>query len=1056
MRSQKSSNHIGKSLLFSASTLGLITAVPALAQEADAETTQEEAVEEDVIVVSGIRQSLESAQNVKRNADTVVDVVTASDIGALPDRSVSEVLQRVPGVNVLRFAGPNDPDHFAVEGSGVSIRGFPFVRSELNGRDVFGANSAGVLGFEDVSPELLGSVVVFKNQTSDLIEGGLAGTIDLRTRVPFDKNGQLISGTVEFNFTDFAKELTPTISGLYSNNWDTDSGRFGILFNGSYSRLKSRADATSIANFVEADFGAGTVLVPTGGGVRSQEFDRERLSLAGAAQYESPDGRWLATAQFLRSDSDLTWGENVSETAADGSGPASSFDPTDFVFDDNGVFQSGTITDNSQWRGPNATAALLSPTGGQQLFLNRERFENDVTNDYGFNLKFAASDNLRFNFDAQYVESTARVIDLTVHGSTFAPIFLDLTGGGAEVTHIIPDGAAANFYQDPSNYFLRSAMDHQQDNEADSLSFRGDVEYDFSSDGWLRSVRAGARYNKQETTIRASDFNWGNISEVWTSRDVQGNSGGDFNAIESLVLLGGNSNPDVEAAVAGLFSTERFLNFNRGLEADTGLIGGAPFYNGPRTEDYEAWAAAIEGIRAAAGGATGSGPFGGPYATLGNRVGADESLIPGSVFFPSEVGNVDRETFAAYARFDYGFDDIFGDLTELTGNIGLRYVRTDRTVDTVERVPSFDALFGNQLDNCPGQPGFMPDPGQTPPGFCSEDLDALRAFFGDGSLTQVPVDLTYDYFLPSFNAKLDLTNGHIIRFAASRTLARPSNDDVFQRVRVNTAPETTIEDGMGGFINVFNGFEAAGLGGSPTGSADLLPQLAWNFDLAYEWYFANAGSVTLTGFYKEIDNFINFEPRVISAAGLDLPRNTLVNAEESASLKGFEVSYQQFYDFLPGALSGLGLQLNYAFIDAEGVEPTIDPNIPAEDDIPIARFEIDQGIFPRVSRHNVNVIGLYEKGVVQARVAYNWRSSFQLTPRDVIFPFASIYQPATGQVDASIFFDVNDVLKVGVQGVNLLDDVTETTQSINEAGLRAPRNGFTNDRRISFVLRATY
>jgi len=81
------------------------------------------------------------------------------------------------------------------------------------------------------------------------------------------------------------------------------------------------------------------------------------------------------------------------------------------------------------------------------------------------------------------------------------------------------------------------------------------------------------------------------------------------------------------------------------------------------------------------------------------------------------------------------------------------------------------------------------------------------------------------------------------------------------------------------------------------------------------------------------------------------------------------------------------------------------------------------------------LIGLYEKGPVQARVAYNWRSEFQITPRDVIFPNATIYQPSTGQLDGSLFVDVNDNWKVGVQGVNLLDDVTETTQSINEAGL---------------------
>ena len=74
------------------------------------------------IIVTGIRQSLANAQSIKRNSDTIVDAITAQDIGALPDRSVTEALQRVPGVEINRFAGSNDPDHFSVEGSGVTVR----------------------------------------------------------------------------------------------------------------------------------------------------------------------------------------------------------------------------------------------------------------------------------------------------------------------------------------------------------------------------------------------------------------------------------------------------------------------------------------------------------------------------------------------------------------------------------------------------------------------------------------------------------------------------------------------------------------------------------------------------------------------------------------------------------------------------------------------------------------------------------------------------------------------------------------------------------------------
>ena len=143
-----------------------------------ASSTNPDAGRGGAIIVTGIRQSLRSAQNIKRNSDTVEDVITATDIGALPDRSVTEALQRVPGVAINRFAAPSDPDHFSVEGSGVVVRGLTFTRSEFNGRDTFSTGVYGqAINFQDVPAELLGSVEVFKETTADRIEGGLSGTV---------------------------------------------------------------------------------------------------------------------------------------------------------------------------------------------------------------------------------------------------------------------------------------------------------------------------------------------------------------------------------------------------------------------------------------------------------------------------------------------------------------------------------------------------------------------------------------------------------------------------------------------------------------------------------------------------------------------------------------------------------------------------------------------------------------------------------------------------------------------------------------------------------------
>jgi TonB-dependent receptor len=194
------------------------TAAPAWAQDADA-TAQDATVaaaEEEVgdIIVTGFRASLQSAQNIKRNADTVVDVISAEDIGALPDRSVAETLQRIPGVNIGRFEKTSDPTRFSVEGTGVIIRGLPFVSSQLNGRDIFSANGGRALSFEDVSPELVGRVEVYKNITADQIEGHIAGLVNLVTRKPLDRRGFHVAGSIEANYGDLRQEWSPTTTSL--------------------------------------------------------------------------------------------------------------------------------------------------------------------------------------------------------------------------------------------------------------------------------------------------------------------------------------------------------------------------------------------------------------------------------------------------------------------------------------------------------------------------------------------------------------------------------------------------------------------------------------------------------------------------------------------------------------------------------------------------------------------------------------------------------------------------------------------------------------------------
>ena len=207
----------------------VLAGASANAQDSNAKAGSDPAVELEAVQVTGLRGSLMRAQDLKQDAEQIIDSVTAQDIGALPDRSVTETLKRVSGVTVTGFAARDDTDHFSAEGSGVMIRGLTFVRGELNGRDVFSANGGRGLSFEEIPAELMAGVDVYKNPSAEIIEGGLGGTVNLRTRKPFDEPGRKIAGSVDYNYGDKAKDARPSASFLFSDRWQTGIGEVGFL-----------------------------------------------------------------------------------------------------------------------------------------------------------------------------------------------------------------------------------------------------------------------------------------------------------------------------------------------------------------------------------------------------------------------------------------------------------------------------------------------------------------------------------------------------------------------------------------------------------------------------------------------------------------------------------------------------------------------------------------------------------------------------------------------------------------------------------------------------------
>lgn len=1140
----------------------LASAVMAVAASSFA---QDDILEEEVIV-TGTRANLQNAQDIKRDADTFVDAISAEDIGSLPDRSVLEAIQRLPGVSVERFAGPDDPDHFSVEGSGAIIRGMTATRSEFNGRDSFTANSGRGLSFQDVSPELMGGVDVYKNQTADMIEGGIGGTISLRTRKPFDSDGRVIAANIDYSYGDLAEVWTPTYSGLYSNRWDTNSGEWGFLLNFADSSLRGRSHGIQSDAYVKYDptviRGAEAfadreyVWMPNGANLLDKDDDRERQGVATSIQWESPDDTLLATFEYIRSDSTLAWTERAlkyqggyyDEGAANDirrTRPADAEinnnlrginEDSEFQFNDEGIFESGFLTEVDGWRLADINRDH-APAGGQfgHKFQTDTRYKetNTLVEDVSFNLKWNPTDNFELEWDAQYIEAETKDDDIVVHLGLYALQDYDTTTGTPTLNLYEPWGgrrdaaraaAAAdpdysgpsyetgdyptnandlyyypgfsedsagdsNYFQDPNSYWWRSAMDHYERSEGESVATRLDGTFHFDDGGFLRSVKAGVRYAKREQLVRTTDWNWGSL-------------GPEFSGGNKALWL-----PDVPSQYD-----------------DVDLIDWSEFHGGgvaniPGDKLAHASVDFVKSLLVENGGVPEYGVTDGwvPYQ---NRANVDPEF---GIFTPGEIYDTTETNNAAYVRLDFGSDET---RFRFSGNIGLRYYKLTReakgSIQFPDLVPEPQNLppaeWGRSLDRAAvvawvdeqvaagGEDvNDYPDPGDDPDSaewaayhqrvaeidaaydavingneWIGDQLNWLspeEQAFGNNLEVLQTAEKEFDGVLPSLNLKVELTDDLIARFAVSKAVAWPDMDQVRNQAALGNldvqvsryeapeqdddAPPTPAPIRTADQRVILDAYVPAwtGSGGNPY----LEPMESTQWDLSLEWYFADVGSLTASVFHKDLENFFvsgAFPKTYTNPSGQTETADVVhtINTGDG-ELDGVELAYQQFFDMLPSPFDGLGVQATYTYIDAKGVPN--DELTPEEDGFTGttndtgARVALNDIPLQGQSKDTVNFVLMYEKYDWNARLAYNWRSRYLLTTRDVISKYPLWYDDH-GQLDGSVFYNINDNVTVGMQFTNITNSQSETIMILDGQGAETGRSWFVADRRASLVLRANF
>ena len=899
-----------------------------------------------------------------------------------------------------------------------------------------------------------------------MIDGGIAGTVNLITRKPLDTDGLRIAGSAELNYGDIAEETSPNFSFLGSNTWDTNNGSFGLQLGVSTSELNTRSYASQVTDPCYRDPGldtkciratpvgdsgvgggtpiygpdnfppAGSVVVPKGAGVRTTGYERDRDAISLVGQWESKDNDLLVTAEYLRAKAELFVDEHAMLALVNDDNlfpvPATG---TDWTFN-NGSFQSGVLSQVA-WRGedncaPGSISTPANPdfTGDRPCLpqigiptelLRFQRQDDSVTEDFSLDISWNLTDDLRLNVEAQRVEAERTEDGFISAMHTYSDIFLDMTGETPNVQFLAPittDGSTdPNYFTNPDRTYYWFLLDSLIENEADMNTLRADLEYHFSDEGFIRDMQFGARWSDRNRITRDNRFaNWGNLSFPWA-----GNQSWAENWEVKQAPVFASQYP----GAANVYNP--FADFQRGNTA-VPVPGGAAWFFGGAQMLGEYLSGLSQEQAAAIHADTFAPEFGVAWGPVANRAG----VIEGTPFLPGEISDVTEITQSAYARFDFAIDG----KVPITGNFGIRYVET-----TIESGGEL------QFPLQPPDPSLCTTPEGQLPGFCllspARQAEFVSAFTGE--LIQDDGDIDYEHWLPSLNVRFDLTDTFLMRAAVSKGISRPDLADyatggVFYDNTNTLRDAGTLETGPLFAVN--------------TGNRLLEPIEAWSYDLAAEWYFADVGQFTFSLFYKDFEGLISQGATLRTFTGESTPATDVEvrgpSNLEDASMWGYELTYQQVLDFLPGPFSGLGVQATYTYVDASDLKTQ-------ENQVVRQPFAADLGL-RGISEDTLNLVVFYETDVWSARLAYNWRSEYLITPRDDIFPFSPIYHEDTGQLDGSIFYNFANLgffeeFQVGLQVVNLLDEVTQTSQIIDYDGSRYPRSAFRNDRRYTLAAR---
>lgn len=1004
-RARSAPMRLSKLLLLGAAALPL--AGVAIAQDADTTETTTEAEETrelDVVTVTGSRQVIQNTIDIKRQSTTIVDGLSATDIGDLPALSIGEALESITGAASHRENGG------ATE---ISIRGLgPFLSATtFNGREATNGSGDRSVNFSQFPSELMNKLAIYKTQDASLIEGGVAGLIALETLKPLEYGKRRMQLDLKGNYNPDQQNISDSEAGdlgyrgtfSYVDQFELDGmGEFGLSIGLQRSdisqpeqEMRSSSPSGSsmfacIADLNDPDL-RGYAATSSGDcedqGPNSSNNDDYNTTIDPATGRAVDDGlayAWASSSRGFR--------QNDTRDERDSAFLALQWQPNDRLdFNLDTQWSERTQSEDRydlnfanmkrSVAGETITTLQAQPNGVVQFIETQSDIESNgeiysrAEEYFGIGLSgsYEATDKLRVSADYSFSETTREELQVSLRvssqggpGSGGRENVSWSRNGDGFVTFEVQDFDVGNILNYTDGVRARVDSDVDRTNTVEALRFDADYDVDF---GAINNLDFGVRFSELEYV------NLAGTRDTYTTSDLDGTT---------AICSAGFAESDFLSSATGALVTQ--------IDSATGNV----------VATTSSW------------------------ATFDNSCLLNYILDANgaSLQYPDqEYGNngttdVTEKTTAFYAMAN--FESEFSG-KPVRGNFGVRVVNTD-----VESLGFRNAL------------SIVTDPTDGTIDLV-EDTTTVESIVGGGDYTEV---------LPSMNLVMDLKDDVILRAGIFRGLSRADPADMnFSRSfsTDSSAGPTTLAE----LVTGVNG----------SGNPNFEPLTSWNYDLAAEWYPNDDTILAATIYAKDFkggfENAVTSETFTIDGQQITAPVTLLSTNEDTSSLYGLELTASHRLQNLPDVLDGLGFKVSYNVADSDfEFEDSNYGDLGFRD--ANGNFEqtavgiVAPGNIPGFSEQTFSGQVYYQKGAFDGSIIYKYRSEY-------FQPYTSNgtrlrYVGDVGVWEARASYQITDNVRASLEAINLFDAPKEqyfyTTDNLGEVNYYGPR--------VFFGLRAKF